>query len=297
MNTGWDWLLGFGIGSLFFPILGLAFRAFTVEVEDGEARLLTRWGKLVTVLRTPGLHVVVDKILPWVGVGAVSLRRDFLEFDELHVNDSRGTTLVVDLWVEYRIVDPAKAKFAVVDWQSALRAIVAQAVTSTLGSRDFHDILHDKAELGSLVSEAIAPEIGRWGLSVDVVRLKNVNLLPDVARQVFDAVSARLERAKAEIEEYGRVKVAKVDAEADVRVAELVARAKGHYPEAVGRALENLAATPEVHEAYNELYALSLVRPHRTVAFRGFSNDEVKSIEAAMLVAPPPEGRTSNISS
>ena len=38
--------------------------------------------------------------------------------------------------------------------------------------------------------------------------------------------------------------------------------------------------------AYKELYELSLVRPQRTVAFRGFGNGALKEADAAMLVPP-----------
>ena len=39
-------------------------------------------------------------------------------------------------------------------------------------------------------------------------------------------------------------------------------------------------------KAYQELYELSLLRPHRTVAFRGFEGEALRSIDAAMLPAP-----------
>jgi len=281
-----EFLLYAAVGALFVPLLGLAFKAFTVEVEDEEARIVTRWGKLAEVLTKPGLHFLPDHMAPWVNAHRVSLRRDFREFTNLHVNDARGTTVIVDVWVEVRITDPVKARFAVVDWEGSMNSLVIQAVTAILGNREFHEILHDRVELANILRDAIALETDRWGVSVDIARLKNVSLLPDVSQQVFDAVSARLERAKAEIEEYGHVKVARVEAEADRSVAELTARAKGQYPEAVGRALAELAKVPQVHAAYNELYSLSLVRPHRTVAFRGFGEDEIRSIEAAMLLPP-----------
>jgi hypothetical protein len=66
-----------------------------------------------------------------------------------------------------------------------------------------------------------------------------------------------------------------------------VAEAKGQYPLAIGRALGRLKPEPEVFAAYNELYELSLVRPHRTVAFRGFGEGELRAVDAAMLPSDP----------
>ncbi len=45
-----------------------------------------------------------------------------------------------------------------------------------------------------------------------------------------------------------------------------------------------------VFKAYNELYGLSLVRPHRTVTFRGFADGELSAADAAMVV--PHDGAT-----
>jgi hypothetical protein len=52
---------------------------------------------------------------------------------------------------------------------------------------------------------------------------------------------------------------------------------------AVGRAFAALRKQPNVFAAYNELYNLSMVRPHRTIAFSGFGEGELRAVDAAML--------------
>jgi len=156
-----------------------------------------------------------------------------------------------------------------------------------LGSREFQDILTDHSELGRLLEAEIAEETERWGVRVELVFLRDLSLLPDVARQVFASVAARLELAKAHIEEEGRQSVSLLEAQTAAKVAARIADAKGQYPAAVGRALDGLAKVPPVLAAYEELYELSLVRPHRTVVFQGFEPGEVRAMDAAM-VAPGP---------
>jgi hypothetical protein len=87
------------------------------------------------------------------------------------------------------------------------------------------------------------------------------------------------------VEEEGRLKVAQLEANTAEKVAGLVAEAKGQYPLSIGRAFSALSLSPDVYSAYQELYELSLVRPHRTVAFSGFSKSDVREIDA-LLVAP-----------
>lgn len=275
--------IGLAVGVAIVPLMALLFRATTVSVEDEEAILVTSFGKLVHTYRTPGLQFLPTKLMPWVRLMRVSLRRDYRHFKNVHVNDARGTTVIVDLWVEFRVADPAKAIFSVTDWDHALQNLVSHAATSILGSREFHEILCDRTELGELLAADVAAETDAWGLEIEFVFIRNVSLLPEVSRQMFETIAARLERAKADVEENGRLDVAQLEADTAMRVAELVAMAKGQYPAAVGRALADVKAKPNVFDAYNELYELSHVRPHRTVAFRGFGDGEIRATDAAMV--------------
>ncbi|MDB4927774.1 MAG: putative stomatin/prohibitin-family rane protease [Myxococcaceae bacterium] len=276
-------VLGVLAGIAVIPLLVSLGRALTVAVDDEDAVLVTAFGRLVRTIRAPGLHWLPARLLPWVSLRTVSLRRDFRLFDDVHVNDARGTTLMVDLWLEFRIDDPARALFGVADWDRALHNLVSHAATSILGNREFSAILSDRTELGERLKQDISDETARWGLKIERVFIRNVKLLPEVSRQIFGTIAARLERAKAAIDENGRLAASRLEADTGVRVAALVAEAKSAYPLAVGRALAALRGQPEVLAAYQELYSLSLLRPHRTVAFRGFEGEAMRAVDAAML--------------
>lgn len=283
-SSQWLTLLGgVALGHFLIPILAKFARAAIIEVEDEHAVLVTRFGAHVETLRAPGAHVRIEKLLPWVKTQSVSLARDFRLFTNVHVNDSRGTTVLVDLWVEIRVVDPYKAIFAVEDWNHALQALITYAATAILNQRDFQGILHDRTELGEALLREVASESERWGVAVERAFLRNVSLLPEVARHVFQTVATRIERTKAVVEERGHVAAARIEADADLRCAALVAEAKAQYPIAVGRGLAALREDPAVFAAYRELYALAQVRPARTVAFMGFDEGAPRAIDAAML--------------
>lgn len=273
-----------------YPLVRGLFRMVTVEVEDEETVLVTRFGKLAAKLDEPGLHLVVDRFLPHVKLTRVSRRLDFRHLSGLHVNDSEGTTVIVDLWIELRVQDPVKAMYGVADWDTSLQNLVAHAATSVLGNRSFRQILCDRTELGRILQDDIAAETARWGLAVELVFIRKVSLLPEVSRRIFESIAARLERAQDELEEQGRLAVAKLEADTSVRVAALVAEAKSQYPLAVGRALTRLRDRPRVLAAYEELHALSLLRPHRTIAFSGFKDGELRAVDAAMLAPAAPDG-------
>ena len=273
------------VAGVLAPVIALKlFHATGVEVREGESALVTRHGRLVATIHEAGHHALFERIFPWIEVHRVSRRLDFRDFRAVHVNDARGTTITVDLWLEFRIVDPERALFAVSDWDAALHTLVSHATTSILGNRDFREILCNRTELSEAVRRDIAADTARWGIEVEQLHLRNVGLLPEISQQLFDTVAARLEKARADIEEGGRLAVAKLDADTEVRVAELEATAKAQYPAHVGRALEEVRSHGEpVLEAYEALHELAELRPHRTVRFRGFEPGEVRAMDAAMV--------------
>lgn len=287
--TAQDWLLLFGgvaTGTVGLTLVTLAARGFGIAVEDEHVALVTRFGKLVAKLDRPGLALFPTKWLPWVEVEHVSLARDFRVIHDLHVNDARGTSVLTDLWVELRVVDAEKALFAVEDWEQATQNVVVHAAMSILGSLEFQQILDDRSELGARLQREVSIETTRWGVQVERVFVRNISLAPEVSRQVFGSVAARLERARAVLEEQGRLDAALLEANTAKKLASLIAEAKAQYPLAVGRALARLRENPEVFAAYNELHELSQLRGPRTVAFRGFGHQEVRALDAAMLPEP-----------
>ncbi|MBL9004670.1 MAG: SPFH/Band 7/PHB domain protein [Myxococcales bacterium] len=262
-------------------ILWRIFRMMVVAVPDEEAVLITRFGKLDRVLTEPGLHIFPGLLLPWISLRRVSQQVDFREIDNIQINDATGTTLIVDLWLEFRIVDPAKAAFAVQDWDRSLRNVASHATRAILSNLDFNHILTDRTDLCERLKRDLHDECQRWGLLVSNAFVRHVRLLPEVSRLMFETVAARKERAKARIEEEGRLAVAMLDAETDAKVAKLVADAKSQYPLAMGEVFSELKQNAAVFAAYNTLYELSQLRPHRTVAFVGF--DGLRATDAAMM--------------
>jgi regulator of protease activity HflC (stomatin/prohibitin superfamily) len=276
-------LIGAGVVWAAVGLLVLIFRGLVVAVEDEHVALVTRFGKLTATLSRPGAHLLFDKAMPWVTVKHVSLARDFREVKNLHVNDAGGTTVLADLWIELRIVNPEKALFAVEDWDKATLNLISHAATAALSRRQFSEILRDNSALATTLQKELSQETERWGVKVEQVFLRDVSLLPEVSRQLFAAVAARLDRARVVIEELGRIDVARLESTTALQVAHMVAEAKAQYPLAVGEALAHMKSTPPVLRAYNELYGLNLMRPHRMISFRGFSPDEMRSTDVAML--------------
>jgi regulator of protease activity HflC (stomatin/prohibitin superfamily) len=273
------------LGAFFLIPLGVfLFKQLSIQVEDGTATIITAFGRWQRTITRPGLHFFPQKAWPWVKARSLSLKRDFRHYEEIHVNDRSGTTVVIDLWIELSITKPENALFRVENFEAALQSLLTNSTASILGNFEFQQILSNRSELGRILKDDIREETSRWGLEIELVFISKLSLLPDVAQQLFDTVAARLDKARADIEESGRLEAAQLEAETSAKIAALVAQAQGQYALAVGSAYHKLSKNQELLGAYRELYELSLMKPQRTVAFRGFADQEMQALDAAMAV-------------
>ncbi|WP_186645288.1 SPFH domain-containing protein [Fluviispira vulneris] len=275
-------ILGIVLGTIAIPLIFLFCKAFIIQVDNETNILMCRFGKLIKIYTKPGLHFCLEKILPTCQTISVSLKKDFRTFEEIHINDLSGTTIIIDLWVEFNITSPVKAAFQVENLEKSLQSTLTSAATSILGTLEFKQILSNRNALNQKIKDEIKNETLRWGITVDKIFISKLSLLPEVSQQLFDTVAARLEKAKADIEEVGRLDAQLLEAETASKVAALVAEAKGQYSLSIGKAYQKLAQNPELFEAYTRLYEYSLIKPHRTIAFQGFANEEMIAMQGSL---------------
>jgi regulator of protease activity HflC (stomatin/prohibitin superfamily) len=242
---------------------------------EGHEVLQLRFGKLQASTREPGLLGFFKRLRPWDSWITVSHQWDERIYRSIETNDNQGTIVQVDLRVAFRIDDGDKALFSVDDWESALESTTLHEAAAQLAGKDRSLFLHSAPELSDGLTKAIATAMKSYGIVVQSVRLMNVEFRPEVTRQMFETVAAKLEVAKAEYEERGRTDAALLLARTEQRVAELEARAKTESLKAVGRAYRELRGRPEVFEAYTDLYRLSKLDPSRVVSFEGFDEGEL----------------------
>jgi regulator of protease activity HflC (stomatin/prohibitin superfamily) len=239
-------------------------------------------------LTEPGLHWVWDKAAPWTQLVRVSKRLDYELLDDLEIHDAAGTSVRVDVFVEYHIVDPVKASFNVEDLPQSLANVVSHGVIAALGGRQLSDIIRDAGHLSREVQKETKDEADTWGVVIDKILLRNVRPSSMAMEQILTEIAARLEKAKARIEEEGRQEVALIEARTTEVVAERSANAKGRYLQEIGKVYEDLRQHPEVYAAYRQLHELVLLRPAHTVAFRGFNADSIRPTEAVFFEPQTP---------
>lgn len=267
-------LLGAAVLPAAVIALQLAFKALFLANPEGHEVLQLRFGKLRRRFRSPGL-VAGTRGAPYDRWITVSRQWDERVYKGVETNDSQGTSVQVDLRITFRITDSDRALFAVEDWEQALESVCVHEAGAVLAGKERAMFLRSEASLSQTLTASLQATMAGYGIEVLEVRMMNVQFRIEVARQMFEAVAAKLEVAKAEYEERGRIDAALLLARTEQQVAELEARAKTESLKAVGRAYQVLRRTPDIYEAYTDLYQLSQIDPTRVVSFDGFKDGEL----------------------
>ena len=279
---------GFAGTLLAFAALNWLFLRSTVRVQPYRTTLLLRFGKCIEELREPGLYFRPTLLVPGYRSIEVSRQLDFETLRELHVTDRDGTTLRVDLWIECRVEDAKRSVFAVESWRDAIRNSLLHSLTDATASRRLDSVIRNREALAGEMLDAIRADAESWGVRVEQLWIQDVRILPEIAKQFFDRVAARLEMEKSRVEEQGRIEIQLHQAETEREVAVMHAQARAMHPLAIGRAYSRINENSTVFEAYQELYRLSLIQPNSTVTFVGFKPGDIRAMDAVMI----PEGES-----
>jgi regulator of protease activity HflC (stomatin/prohibitin superfamily) len=252
----------------------LVFKSLFLANPEGHELLQLRFGKLHRRATAPGL-VRGLRSAPYDRWVTVSRQWDERVYRGIESNDSQGTSVKVDLRVTFRIDDSERALFAVHDWEEALESATVHEAAAELAGKERALFLRCDASLSEVLTASLQATMAAYGIAIQEVRIMNVQFRLEVARQMFETVAAKLEVAKAEYEERGRINAALLLARTEQQVAELEARAKTESLKAVGRAYQVLRRTPDIYDAYTDLYHLSQIDPARVVSFDGFKDGEL----------------------
>jgi regulator of protease activity HflC (stomatin/prohibitin superfamily) len=274
MQLDTNFLIGLAIVPTAFAIAILVWKRIVVINPESHETLQLRFGRLRDRTTAPGL-VSGSRMIPqdtWI---TVSRQWDERIIRAVETNDSHGTMVKVDLRVTFRIADGDLALFSVHDWEEALESTVVHEAGVAMAGQERERFLRNAPELAADLTKRVKETMKTYGIAIRDVRILNVELRPEVARQMFEAVAAKLEVAMGEYEERGRTEAALRLARTEQQVAELEAQAKAENLKAVGRAYQELRRRPEIFEAYTDLYRLSKLDPSRVVSFDGFDEGEL----------------------
>lgn len=175
--------------------------------REYERGVIFRLGRFHSV-RGPGLYWVIPFIDQKVQVD-VRTRTVDIEAQETVTSDS--VTIRVNAVLYYRITDPEKAVIAVADYRNATYQIALTTLRNVVGQHLLDEVLKDRNKINKSVRPIVDEVTDPWGLSVERVEIKDVEIPGAMQRAMAkEAEAVREKRArliKAEAEQEASMKL------------------------------------------------------------------------------------------
>jgi regulator of protease activity HflC (stomatin/prohibitin superfamily) len=184
-------LIVFG-GFVGFVILIILVRSFRI-LNEYERAVIFRLGKFSKV-KGPGLIILVPIVDRMV---RVSLRIIALDVPSQDIITKDNVSVKVNAVVYFQVVDPNRAIIQVEDFMYATSLVSQTTLRSVLGQSEMDELLSHRETINAKLKVLIDNQTEPWGIQVNNVELKNVDLPQEMIRAMSrQAEAERDKRAK-----------------------------------------------------------------------------------------------------
>lgn len=201
----------------FIVLVGVVFTIGLIALIGASVRILKEYERGVifrlgrcTGIRGPGLILLVPVIEQMT---IVTLRTVATEIPAQDVVTRDNVTIRVTAVVYSKVIDPQKAIIEVEQYAYALGQLAQTALRAIIGQHPLDDVLGDQSKLQEAMGLALITQTGKWGVQIDHVEMKNIDLPVEMQR-------AMAKEAEAERERRAKVIHATGELEASVKLAQ-----------------------------------------------------------------------------
>lgn len=160
-------------------------------LREYERGVIFRLGRVLSKPKGPGLIFVFPPIDRMV---RVSLRIVVMDIPPQDVITKDNVSVKVNAVVYFRVMEPQRAVVEVQDFLFATSQLAQTTLRSVLGVVELDDLLSEREKLNSQLQEIIDKHTDPWGIKVQLVEMKHVDLPENMVRAI--AKQAEAEREK-----------------------------------------------------------------------------------------------------
>jgi regulator of protease activity HflC (stomatin/prohibitin superfamily) len=199
-------------------VLGvIAFLLFLVVVasvrvvNQVERGIVFRFGRAQEGIRKPGIRLLIP--------GVDRMQKVNIQIVTMPVPTQEGITrdnvsVKVDAVVYFRVQDPMRAAIEVQNYLFAVEQVAQTSLRSIIGKSELDDLLTNREELNrGLALMLDSPALG-WGIHIDRVEIKDVQLPDSMKRSIARQAEAERERRARVIVADGEFRAARKLADA-----------------------------------------------------------------------------------
>lgn len=176
-------------------ILGIVLFLMGFNVlREYERAVIFRWGRLARGLiggNGPGVVIIIPFIDKMV---RVSLRTVTMDVPPQDVITKDNVSVKVNAVIYFRVVDQERAIIQVEDYLYATSMMAQTTLRSVLGQSQLDDLLSKREQINADLQRIIDQQTEPWGVKVNAVEVKNVDLPQEMQRAIARQAEAERER-------------------------------------------------------------------------------------------------------
>jgi regulator of protease activity HflC (stomatin/prohibitin superfamily) len=160
-------------------------------LREYERGVIFRLGRLLPQPKGPGLILVFSPIDRMV---RISLRLITMDIPPQDVITKDNVTVKVNAVLYFRVIDPLKSVVDVQDYLYATSQLAQTTLRSVLGQVPLDDLLSEREKLNARLQAIIEQHTDPWGIKVQLVEMKQVDLPENMVRAIAKQAEAERER-------------------------------------------------------------------------------------------------------
>jgi regulator of protease activity HflC (stomatin/prohibitin superfamily) len=189
-------------------IIGLAVLYILSSIKilkEYERAVIFRLGRVLSKPKGPGIILVFAPIDRMV---RVSLRLVALDIPPQDVITLDNVSVKVNAVLYFRVMEPIKCIIDVQDYLYATSQLAQTTLRSVLGQVNLDDLLSEREKLNAQLQEIIDTRTDPWGIKVQLVEMKHVDLPENMIRAIAKQAEAERERRAKVIHAEGEFQAA-----------------------------------------------------------------------------------------
>jgi regulator of protease activity HflC (stomatin/prohibitin superfamily) len=160
-------------------------------LREYERGVIFRLGRVLPLPKGPGLILVFSPIDRMVRISTRTITMDIPPQD---VITRDNVTVKVNAVLYFKVIDPLKCVLEVQDYGYATSQLAQTTLRSLLGQVPLDDLLSEREKLNMRLQEIIEQHTDPWGIKVQLVEMKQVDLPENMVRAIAKQAEAERER-------------------------------------------------------------------------------------------------------
>src|SRR5690348_5203013 len=198
--------------------MGIALLIFAAAYVLGSLRVMNQYERGVSFLlgrfwglKGPGIFFLPIGL---TSIKKISLRTVALDIPPQDVITRDNVSVKVTAVLYMRVSDPTKAVIEIENYLYATSQLAQTTLRAVLGEVELDELLADREKINGILKRVIDEQSEKWGIEVDNVAVKDVDLPQEMKRAMARQAEAERERRAKVIAAQGELQASQTLAEA-----------------------------------------------------------------------------------